>query len=321
MVGRAQAKRQGLGAMRALAQYLRHLEAEGFSPYTLRTYRQAIDGLLSYLADRSIEPLALDRQVFRDYLTTLGNGPATLRRKLSNIRGFYHWLAQEKHIDADPLANVNGWPKAPQHLPGVLSHDEMVTLLAAPDTNTPEGARDKALLEILYATGIRLGEVHGLDLPDVNMAEHTLRVTGKRKQREVIFGVPAHDSLHDYLIARKVMAQSGIAAVWVNRDGVRMARASIESAVRKYGKRALGKRVHTHTLRHTFATHLVDGGADLRVVQELLGHASVSTTALYLHVTPAGQRKVYDKAWPQRRGRSSETEAQRRLRYYLEDTA
>ena len=174
------------------------------------------------------------------------------------------------------------------------------------------------MLEILYATGVRLGELHGLDLDDVNMAERIMRVTGKgNKEREVLFGVPAHDALHDYLIARRLMVRES-EAVFVNRDGLRMARASIGNVVRKYGKR-IGKRVHVHTLRHSFATHLLDGGADIRIVQELLGHASPSTTQLYTHVSTESQRRAYTRAWERRNG-AEESKAQRRLRYFLEDT-
>ncbi len=300
--------------------YLRHLEAEGLSPYTLRNYRSDIEDCLGWLSGRGTEPLALDRPTLREYLTHLnGMSPASLRRKLSTIRRFYRWLAAEGYIDSDPLRGVNGLPKVGRKLPGVLAHDEMVALLAAPDADTPEGARDRALLEVLYATGVRLGEVHGLDLADVNMAERTLRVTGKgNKEREVLFGQPAYDALHDYLIARKLMARQGEPAVFVNRDGERMARASIGNMVRKYGRR-IGKRVHVHTLRHSFATSMLDGGADIRIVQELLGHASPSTTALYTHVTDAQQRRVYERAWERRNG-AGESEAQRRLRYFLEDT-
>ena len=306
--------------MKPLDAYLRHLDASGLSPYTLRNYRSDIGDCLGWLSGRGTEPLALDRPTLREYLTGLnGMSPISLRRKLSTIRGFYRWLAAEGHIDSDPLRGVNGLPKVGRKLPNVLSHDEMVTLLAFPDTETPEGARDKALLEVLYATGVRLAEAHGLDLPDVNMAERTLRVTGKgNKEREVLFGLPAHRALEGYYPARKLMAQSGVGAVFVNRDGVRMARGSIGNAVRKYGRRALGRAIHPHVLRHSFATALLDGGADIRIVQELLGHASPSTTTIYLHVTDAQQRKVYDRAWERRNG-SSESEAQRRLRYYLED--
>lgn len=307
--------------MNPLDAYLRHLDASGLSPYTLRNYRSDIGACLGWLSDRGTEPLALDRPTLREYLTSLnGTAPASMRRKLSTIRGFYRWLASEGHIDSDPLRGVNGLPKVGHKLPNVLNHDEVTALLAAPDTETPEGVRDRALLEILYATGIRLGEVHGLNLPDLDMAGHTLRVTGKgNKEREVLFGLPAHDALHDYLIARRLMIRQDEPAVFVNRDGARMARASIGNMVRKYGKRALGKRVHVHTLRHSFATAMLDGGSDLRVVQELLGHASPSTTTIYLHVTDAQQRKVYDRAWGRRNG-VEESEAQRRLRYFLEDT-
>ena len=302
--------------MNTLDAYLRNLDASGLSPYTLRNYRGDVEGLLRWLSGRP-----LDRPSLREYLTGLnGMSPGSLRRKLSTIRGFYRWLAAEGHISSNPLRGGDGLPKTPRCLPGVLSHHEMVALLAAPDVDTPAGVRDRALLELLYATGVRLGEIHGLDLPDVDMGERTLRVTGKgNKEREVIFGAPAHDALHDYLIARRLLALPGDEAVFVNRDGVRMARASIESMVRKNGKR-IGKRVHVHTLRHSFATSMLDGGADIRIVQELLGHASPSTTALYTHVTDAQQRRVYERAWGRRNG-VQESEAQRRLRYFLEDTA
>ncbi len=306
--------------MKPLNAYLRQLEAAGLSAYTLRNYRQDIGDCLYWLSGRGIEPLALDRPSLREYLTHLnGMSPVSLRRKLSTIRGFYRWLAAEGHIDPDPLRGVNGLPKVGRKLPNILSHDEIAMLLNTPDTETQEGVRDKAILEILYASGIRLAEIHGLDLADVDMATRVLRVSGKgNKQRETLFGQPASDALKDYYPARRLMIHQDEPAVFVNRDGARMARASIGNMVRKYGKRALGKRIHTHTLRHTFATHLMDGGADIRIVQELLGHASPSTTAIYLHVTDAQQRKVYDRAWEKRNG-GEESEAQRRLRYYLED--
>ena len=306
-----------------LGLYLRHLEAERhLAALTIRNYRGDIEGLLAYLSERGIAPLALDRQSMRDYLTNLnGTAPASLRRKISTIRGFYHWLAQEGYTDSSPLRIQNGLPKMGRKLPDVLTQAEVATLLEAPNPDMTEGVRDRAVLEILYATGIRLGELHDLDLPDVDMAGHTLRVTGKgNKEREVLFGLPAHKALEDYYPARRLMARNGEAAVFVNRDGARMARTSIEGAVRKYGKRALGKRVHTHTLRHTFATHLLDGGADIRIVQHLLGHASPSTTAIYLHVTDSQQRRVYERAWERRKGNTEEPEAMRRLRYFLEDT-
>jgi integrase/recombinase XerC len=305
--------------MEPLALYLRHLEARHLSALTLRNYRGDIKGLFRWLSDK--QPLTLDRPTLREYLTHLnGLSPGSRRRKLSTIRGFYRWLAAEGYIGSDPLRGVNGLPKVGRKLPNVLNRDEVSALLAAPDTETPEGVRDRALLEILYATGIRLAELHALDLPDVDMAERTLRVTGKgNKEREVLFGKPALCALQGYYPARLLMARRNEPALFVNRDGVRMSSASIESAVRKYGKRALGKRVHTHTLRHTFATHLLDGGADLRVIQHLMGHASPSTTAIYLHVSDAQQRKVYDRAWERRNGNGEEPKMARRLRHFLED--
>ncbi len=320
-----QAETRTPSAYEPLTQYLRHLRAERhLSAYTLRNYGQDIGGLLEYVFSLHIDPLVLDRQVMRDYLTALKNegiAAVSLRRKLSCIRGFYGWLATEGYIDDCSLSSGTGLPKVGRRLPDVLTHDEMTALLEAPNVDTPEGCRDRAILEILYAAGIRLGELHSLNLVDVDAAGRTIRVTGKgNKEREVLFGKPALTALQDYYPARILMALRDEPALFVNRDGVRMARASIESAVRKYGRRALGKRVHTHTLRHTFATHLLDGGADLRVIQHLMGHASPSTTAIYLHVSDAQRRKVYDRAWERRNGHGEESKAVRRLRYFLEDT-
>ena len=301
--------------MDTLALYLRSLQARQLSDHTVSAYRLDIEALIIFLDGRS-----LDRPTMREYLTTLNGAPATLRRKVSAIRTYYGWLATEGHLPANPIAGINGLPKIPSRLPNILSHDEMVALLAAPDTETSEGVRDRALLEILYATGVRLAEIHGLDLPDVNMAERTLRVVGKgRQERDVIFGVPAHDALHDYFIARKMMAQSGLEAVWVNRDGLRLSRDSINSIVGKYSRRALGRRISAHIFRHSFATAMLNGGANLRVVQELLGHARPSTTQIYTHISDAQARREYNKAWQKRNGNSEESEVQRRLRYYLED--
>jgi site-specific recombinase XerD len=312
-------------AYEPLTQYLRHLRAERhLSAYTLRNYGRDIGGLLEYLSPLHIDPLILDRQAMRAYLTALKNegiAAVSLRRKLSCIRGFYEWLASEGYMDASPLRDGNGLPRVGRRLPDVLTHDEVTALLEAPNVDTPEGCRDKAILEVLYAAGIRLGELHSLNLGDVDAASRTIRVTGKgNRERDVLFGKPALCALQAYYPARLLMARRNEPALFVNRDGVRMSRASIESAVRKYGKRALGKRVHTHTLRHTFATHLLDGGADLRVMQHLMGHASPSTTAIYLHVSDAQQRKVYDRAWERRNGNGEGPKMVRRLRYFLEDT-
>jgi site-specific recombinase XerD len=252
------------------------------------------------------------------FLTERNTAPASLRRVLSTVRLFYRWLHSENIIPTNPLTGVNGLPKAPQRLPDVLSEEEATALLRAPD-DSPEGVRDRAMLEVLYATGVRLAEVVGLDLADVSAVTQVMRVTGKgNKEREVIFGIPAKGALAEYLAARPLMAHNGEPALFVNRDGARISRASVGNAIRKYGRRTLGKRVHPHTLRHSFATHMLDGGADIRVTQELLGHAQPATTAHYSHVTAAQQRRVYDRAWERRNG--GETPGQKRLRYFLEDT-
>ena len=317
------------GVLTHLALYLRHLEARNLSPYTLRNYRGDVEGLLSYLSERGIDPMALDRSTWRDYLTTLkdqGLARASLSRKVSTVRLFYKWLVMENHIAVNPLRGVNSLPKIDHRLPDVLTESEVETLLEAPDSSTPGGVRDRAMLELLYATGIRLGEIHRLNLDDVKLSSRVLRVTGKgNKEREVIFGTPAATALEDYFPARRLMAQYEEPALFVNRDGIRISRRSIEKAVSKYGERAMGKRVHVHTLRHSFATHLLNGGADLRIVQHLLGHADPSTTALYLHVSSADLLSAYNRAFfnqvrQRARENGDEPDELRQLRYFLEDT-
>lgn len=167
----------------ALAKYLRHLEARSLSPRTVGNYSQDIRGLSAWLSERGFEPLTLDRGQMRGYLVFLTEkeiAPASLRRILSTARLFYRWLASENIIPTDPLIGVNGLPKAPKRLPDILSQEEVLALLQAPD-DSPEGIRDRALLEMLYATGMRLAEVVGLDLPAVNVSTQVIRVTGKGK--------------------------------------------------------------------------------------------------------------------------------------------
>ncbi|MEE8386244.1 MAG: site-specific tyrosine recombinase/integron integrase [Dehalococcoidia bacterium] len=286
-----------------LEAYVRTLVAErNLSPLTLRNYRSDIRELGHYLADLEIDPLEIDRQSFRRFLAHLrdrGIASASLTRKVSTLRGFYRFLAQQGKVTSDPLAGVTG-PKREHRLPSVLTKDHLTALIESADTDTPQGLRGRAILELMYAAGVRLSEVVGLNLANLDLDEQTLLVRGKgNKERMVLVGRPAVESLRRYLSeGRPELAAGGEQALFVNRHGGRLSGRSIQQMVRRQALRAgLEQRVFPHLLRHSFATHLLDGGADLRVVQELLGHASANTTQIYTHVTEERQREVYQQAF------------------------
>jgi integrase/recombinase XerC len=283
-----------------LARYLESLALErNLSPYTLRNYEGDLRGLFAFLEQRDIEPCALSRQIFREYLSRLvadGVSPGSIQRKVSAARGFYRWLHAQGVIESNPLANVKG-PRKPRRLPSFLTHDEVTALISSPRGSRPQAMRDRAILELLYATGMRVSEIAALNLDDVDLDGQAVRVLGKgNKERIVIMGDPAREALEQYLReARPKLATGPERAFFLNRDGGRLSVRRVQLMLRKYAAAAgLGKRAYPHLLRHTFATHLLDGGADLRVVQELLGHANVNTTQVYLHVTEERQRKVME---------------------------
>ena len=286
-----------------LEAYVRYLIAEkNLSPYTLRNYRSDLLDFARYLEDHeSAGPLDGDRQSFRRYLAQArdaGLVTASLARKVSTIRSFYRFLVREGHLDANPLANVSA-PKRERRLPTILTKEHLSALIQSADQDTPQGFRNRAILELMYAAGVRLSEVVALDLQHLDLAERTLLVRGKgNKERMVLIGAPAEQALRRYLTEGRPKLAAGEAALFLNRDGGRLSGRSVQQIVRRHALRAgLDERVHPHLLRHSFATHLLDGGAELRVVQELLGHASASTTQIYTHVTEEQARRVYNQAF------------------------
>jgi site-specific recombinase XerD len=297
---RGPATRPGSGE-ELLSRYLEELAARrNLSSYTLRNYALDLRGFFAYLEGESTDVLAVDRHVVRGYLATLleeGVAPASISRKVSTFRGFYRHLRASGAIDTDPLLGVRG-PKREHRLPGFLSQEEVTSLVTSPDTDTPQGLRDRAILELLYASGLRVSEVAGLNMLDIDLDGRCLRARGKGgRERTVLMGRPASRALENYLReGRPRLARGAQEALFLNRDGGRLSQRAVQSAVRKYSLAAgLGRRAHPHLLRHTFATHMLDGGADLRVVQELLGHASPNTTQIYLHVTEESQRKTLNR--------------------------
>ncbi|MFC1948703.1 tyrosine recombinase XerC [Chloroflexota bacterium] len=292
--------------------YINHLVAEkNASPYTVRNYTtdllgsSRIKGFFTFLSEKGIKSLdRADRKVMRDYLSYLseqGLVKASIARRLSAIRSFYRYLVREEILAVNPVQDTSS-PKLDRRLPEFLTQPEVEKLLETPDLKTPIGQRDSALLELLYASGLRVSEVAGLNLEQVNLDAREIRVWGKgSKERVVLMGEPAARALTRYLedSRQELLDDRKSSAIFLNYDGGRLTERSVQTLVQEYANEAkIGKKVHPHMLRHTFATHLLDGGADLRVVQELLGHSSLQTTQIYTHVSKSQARKVYLSAHP-----------------------
>ncbi len=273
---------------------------KNLSRFTVRNYAADLQHLLGYLAERDADPLGITRSIFRTYLASMieaGVAQGSIVRRVSTARSFYRWLRFTGQVADDPLANV-ALPKKPRRLPRALSLDDVTSIIVAADGEKPSELRDRALLEVMYGAGVRVSEAASLDLIHVDVQQMTLLVHGKGgKERLVVIGEPARAAIERYLPARHKQTKGAIAALFLNRDGGRLSQRRIQLIVRKYARKAgIDARVHPHLLRHTFATHLLDGGAELRVVQELMGHASPNTTQIYLHVTEERQRKEMERS-------------------------
>jgi integrase/recombinase XerD len=262
---------------------------DGLSPNTLAAYRRDMQGFSQWLQSQSINlenAGEIDVQAyFADRFDK--TRASTANRRLTVLRRFYQWALREKHVSTDPTLKLLTARQAPR-LPQTLSEAQVEALLAAPNTETPLGLRDRAMLELLYASGLRVSELVGLPMLSLNMREGVLRVTGKgNKERLVPFGEEAADSLQNYLSQSRPVLQGkhNSSAVFVTQQGTAMSRVMFWKLIKKY---ALLADVHVplspHTLRHAFATHLLNHGADLRAVQMLLGHSDISTTTIYTHV-------------------------------------
>ena len=300
------------GLVQRFAQFLRG--QKGRSENTVRVYITDLQPFLTFLDDQELDVRDLNRHHLRRYLAWLstsargkdgGYARVSVARKLVVLRSFYRFLVQEGIIATNPIPKGRTFSiKVQRSLPIFLGKQEVERLIVAPDIQEPLGMRDRAILEMLYSSGMRLSELHGLDMQDVSLAAHDVRVQGKgSKERVVLLGKPAAGCLDLYLrSARPQLERNGTQALFLNRYGGRLSRRSIEKVVVRYAMLAATRPgVHPHTLRHTFATHLVEGGADLRVVQELLGHSSPSTTQIYTHVTQNEARAEYMTTHPRAR--------------------
>lgn len=275
------------------------------SSYTVASYRRDLTQLADYLEERRVKLRQVDNVVLRGFLARLherGNKKSTVARKLASIRSFLQFCLKKRWLDDNP-ARLMATPKQEKHVPSFLSEDEMALFLDLPQK--PGNAldlRDKALLELLYATGIRVGELVGINVEDLNFAERLIRVRGKgKKERLLPFGRKAEDSLRSYFHLRGLINKGKIEEkpLFLNYRGERLTCRSVERIVDKYIRRAaLRRKISPHSLRHSFASHLLSRGADLRVIQELLGHESLATTQKYTHIDLRQLLEVYRKSHP-----------------------
>ncbi|WP_435300063.1 site-specific tyrosine recombinase XerD [Timonella sp. A28] len=295
--------------------YLNHLIVEkGRSRNTVESYRRDLVRCGRVFSHFGLDPLAATSLNIEQLLTDVRQGSendsalseTSTARLLASLRGFYRFLCDENIITADPTAGLKP-PKSPQRLPKVLSVENVTQLLDAPPADTSSGIRDRAFLEFLYSTGARVTEATSIDIDDILSIKEdgVIRLTGKgRKQRLVPVGRYAQEALDAYLVrVRPIFAQAGTGtpALFLNSRGRRLSRQSAWAIIRSAAQRANVDHlvdVSPHILRHSYATHLLNGGADVRVVQELLGHASVTTTQLYTHVSPDSLREVFMSSHP-----------------------
>ncbi len=295
--------------------FLIYLQVEkNASPRTIESYQKDLfDGLdffspLLEKGDQDITPQEIDHRIFRHYLAhqrKRGLARATVARRLAAWRSFYKYLLREKIIVENDLSRVLS-PKLEKRLPRFLYEGEAAILVEAPDLGQPLGVRDRALLEVLYGGGLRINELTQLDLWDLDLGAGYVRVTGKRtKERLVPLGTQAVKALRNYLSGARLVLLSNAPekkinnAVFLNRWGTRLSARGTRKILNKYARQInLERGISPHTMRHSFATHLLNAGADLRSVQELLGHTRLSSTQIYTHVTSERLKQVYRKAHP-----------------------
>ncbi|TAK35216.1 MAG: tyrosine recombinase XerC [Chloroflexota bacterium] len=289
-----------------LERYILYLRAErNSSAHTLRNYGEEVRDFIAFLESQELSSLAdVDRAILRKYLTRLkdhGYARGSIARRLTEVRSFYRFLVREGLIAANPLVGVSS-PKVEKRLPEFLSQTEVADLIQSIDPVSPQSLRDRAILELLYACGLRVSEIVTVDVSHLDRGRREIRVWGKgTKERIVIMGEPALAAVESYLAEGrpKLLGKRSSTALFLNKNGGRLTQRSVQTMVAASAEKAgIARPVHPHVLRHTFATHLLDGGADLRSVQELLGHVNLATTQVYTHVTQAQARKIYDRTHP-----------------------
>ena len=299
----------------AFAEYL--LDERRSSPRTVDTYVRDLQSFREHVIAEGLSPdaQALDIVALRGFLAELfrTNQPSTMKKKVSAMRSFFRFLLKRGMIDRNPAAGLRS-PKVPTGLPRFLTVDQAFRVMEAPPKEDGRQerlrARDRALLETLYGTGVRVGELASIDLEDCDLSEGSVRVLGKGgKERVTPLGQSAIEAIRAYLPERRgILAKAKVpdsGALWLSQRGTRLGVRQIQNLVRRHGTLGAGRGdLHPHAIRHSCATHLLDAGADLRSIQELLGHSSLSTTQRYTHVSVDRLMEVYDKAHPLARGNS-----------------
>lgn len=284
--------------------YIAHLRVEvGASAHTLRAYSSDLGRYLEWCERSGVAPLQASHRQIRMYLAELDRARyarKTIARRLSSLRGWYGHLAQSGIVASDPTEILSA-PKPERRLPKTLAFDELDTLLDAPDAATPVGIRDRALLELLYATGIRVSELSGMDVGDYDQSSHQVRVMGKGAKERIVPVHPAAETrLRTYLReARPHHVKVPTDALFLSTRGNRMSTDAIRRVFKQHLSTASASAgLSPHTMRHTFATHMLEAGADLRTVQELLGHVALSTTQFYTHLSAKRLQEVHERAHP-----------------------
>lgn len=291
-----------------LKEYLDYLfYMKNYSSLTIQGYKREIEHFFMYLRSEELDDLSKVKYPFlRGYLAHLHNeqlSAKTINHKMSSLRGFYRYLQNEDYLSDNPFLLIDSLKEAKKN-PDFLYIDEMMELLDSIDVQTPLGRRNKAMLELMYASGLRCSEVVELTLSQIDFQRQVLLIHGKgRKDRYVPFHEYAADCLKDYIeedrVALMAIKHQEHEFVFVNKNGGRMTNRGVEDIVNRVAKLYdATKRIHPHTFRHSFATHLLEQGVDIRVVQELLGHTNLSTTQIYTHVTSTQLKEVYNHAHP-----------------------
>jgi integrase/recombinase XerC len=288
---------------KAIYDFLHYIKQEkNVSAHTERSYLSDLEQFNNFLGDRNVTEV--DHRLLRAYIAHLlkmNIGKSSIARKLSSLRAFFKYLHREGIVDSNPSRLV-ATPRREKRLPAVITADDAGRLMEAPGLNNPAGdehvLRDRAVLETLYSTGIRASELTGMNLDDINRHDRVIRIRGKgRKERIVPIGKKAADAIDAYRNSRKTKTVTQ--AVFTGPGGNRLTARTVQRILEKYRKKmGLAQKATPHTLRHSFATHMLESGADLRAIQELLGHASLSTTQRYTHLNLASLMDTYDRAHP-----------------------
>lgn len=293
-------------------QFLAYIDTEKrLSIHTQSNYRSDLLAFQNFLESKQLSQWPqVNQQHIRLYSNTLrvkGLASKSIQRKLSSIRSFLNFLVARKIIKVNPASAISA-PKAPQKLPKTLDVDQIAQLLSeAPNSSEPLILRDHAIMELFYSSGLRLSELSSLNINDIDFREHNMRVTGKgNKMRELPIGSKAMTALQAWLKVRAPLIKSEQNAVFINQQGNRLGNRAIQARLKKWAKeKGIGTHLHPHMLRHSFASHMLESSGDLRAVQELLGHADISTTQIYTHLDFQHLAKVYDKAHPRAKKSSS----------------